>query len=175
MTKQIEGVRRDVADVGELEPARSTYLGKLRQVQAKDGIDFCLIYADVSGLRLHVRDLYLKQPHESEGKADRKIEKEIRDSVIRSLALCLTDAFYDGVPEKKGAKHDIFFLEEPDVAMIARKISRAEALEIASSAKERFFARFRYRARMAVVGPSPDMSPRDLDRAAASKLAETAD
>jgi hypothetical protein len=171
--KEIENVRSDVADVGELEPERSTYLGKLRQVQAKDGVDFCLIYADVEGLRLHARKLFLKQHNASGDNSSRKSEKELRDSVIQELAFLLTDAFYGTVPEAKGAKHDIFFLEEPDIAMIARKVSRDEAQAIAASAARKFVDVFGYRASMVVVRPSAGMSPRELDRAAATRLADS--
>lgn len=198
MRDQIADVRKEVMDVGELEPERSTYLGKLRQVQSKDGVDFFLIYADVVGLRTYTRKLYLQQKSDaakSTGSAEskhgkkrtgpdsgtgypgeRKTEKEIRETIIRNLAIALTDAFYRRISNRdfKGAKHDIFFLEDPDVAMIVRKISLKKAQEIAKEAGKVFSDEYNCRAKTVVLGPwEANISPRDLDKAAASRLASS--
>ena len=174
MKTELEAVRKDVADVGELEPERSTYLGKLRQVQAKDGTDFCLIYADVVGLRAHTREVYLRQQEADQDRSRRRTEKEIREEVIRSLGIALTDAFYQIIPvaESRRAKHDLFFLEDPDVAMIVRKVSRAKAQEIAEEGGKRIGADRNGPAKVVVQPALSNKSTRELDGEAAKQLAE---
>ena len=93
---------------------------------------FVLIYADVDRLRLHAKRIYEAQTEE-----DRSSAKKIRDEIISVLDLALTDAFHQALPF---GKHDMFHLEEPDIAMIARSniIDSKKAREIASMGLSNF-------------------------------------
>jgi len=176
-----------VDKVGGYEEERSKYLGKLRQVLEKDGTEFCLIYADVDDLRQKTRKIYLKQgatrPKSGDfSKVSRRTEEEIRAGIIKQLGLALTDAFYKAKNIDEKAKQDIFFLQEPDVAMIARKVTSERAKEIAKEgitffaqrgAKDEQTGDDKYEAKVAVLAAGKikgEPTPQKLDEEAANKL-----
>jgi hypothetical protein len=174
---QVKGLHENVSEIGGYEPARNAYLGKLKQVLEKDGPEFCLIYADVDGLRRISREQYRQDREEAEkarqtGKVHtRKTEKEIQRSIINQLGLALADAFHD--KDTKNAKYDIFVLEQPDVVMITRLVSRELARQIADKGRELFSKGNGYNATMAVLAVAEipgEPTPRELDEKAEARL-----
>jgi hypothetical protein len=167
-------------ELSQLEPRRTALFGKLNQILDTDR--FLLIYADVDQLRDETARCYLlqKAPKLGEQGSDpRKTEQEIRRSIIRDLELALLDGFYK--TSGKGAKCDIFRLEDPDVAMIVRGVTPGQAEQIAEKALNNFRRpdlsadpSSDRTATCAVFTPPPPgqhrMSPKELDRAAAKAL-----
>lgn len=173
-------VTGQITEIGGYEPARNAYLGKLKQVLEKDDRKFCLIYADVDGLRGITRAKYRQEREKAEktektrqlGDVDiRRTEKEIQRSIIKQLGLALADAFHD--KDTENAKYDIFVLEQPDVVMITRLVSRELARQIAEKGRELFSKGNGYNATMAVLAVAEipgEPTPRELDEKAEARL-----
>lgn len=164
-------IQQDVVEIGEYEPERSVYLGKLKQVMRKDGQHFALIYADIDKLRSVTRKLYNEEKEKARENPDipRRSDKDLRKSIIKQLALALSDAFFDEDIDE--AKQDIFLLEEPDVVMIVRSVDFKQAKKIAEKALESF-KMCGYSATMVVQSPmsTEELNPRKLDKTAADEL-----
>ena len=187
--RKVDDIKKTVEDkvneVGEYEEERSTYLGKLSQISTKTS-QFCLIYADVDGLRQHSRKIFLRDQRKPFDK--RTPEHEIRRTIIDKLDFALADAFCaEGIKEakdkdedaknpRKHAKYDIFDLIEPDVVMIARDATLEQAWQVATRAQEKFtdYSRKRnvkgYTATMAIVSSDEGKRPRELDKLALERL-----
>jgi hypothetical protein len=173
--ESVSSVKEKVIESGQREATRSAYLGKLDQVLAKNGREFCLLYADADGLRSVTRDRYLAQDpdppllHGTVSPPKRRSEETIRRDVIDRLELALTDGFYDTDPRL--TKCDFFRLEEPDVVMIARTVSSDQAARIAAKATE-LFRRDGFEATitiLAVANEAGDPPPEELDRRATER------
>lgn len=186
---KVEDIKKAVEDkvneVGEYEEERSTYLGKLSQISKKTS-KFCLIYADVDGLRQRSRAIFLGDQQESV--AERKPEHEIRKKIIDKLDFALADAFCaegikevnnkkkDANSEENDAKYDIFDLIEPDVVMIARDATLEQAWHVAKHAQENFTDYSRegnvkgYTATIVIVSSDEDKNPRELDKIGLKRL-----
>ena len=170
-------VTGQITEIGEYEEERNAYLGKLKQVLEKKDQKFCLIYADVEGLRRISRKQYCQERKVAEnaeqlGNAHtRKTEKEIQRSIIKQLGLALADAFHE--EDTENAKYDIFVLEQPDVVMITRSVSRELARQIAEKGREFFSKGNGYNATMAVLAAAEipgEPTPRELDEKAEARL-----
>lgn len=189
---QVDRVADQITEVSGYEPERSTYFGKLKQVLDKEKGEVCLIYADVDGLRGISRKIYGDQRNQqvpnpsADGQqdptqqdrahalpsTDRRPESDIRRKVIVQLMFALTDAFYDMNIEP--AKVDVFILEEPDVVMITRSVSRPKAKSIAEEGLRIFNERHGYRATAAIVSSSEKkkerVTPQNLHEEAVKRL-----
>jgi hypothetical protein len=169
--RHLDSLGKNVTEVGQREPERAAYLGKLGQVLTKDGREFALIYADVDGLRKLAREVYDKERKRS----DRRREVEIRTEIINGLEFALTDAFFDEAPA--GAKVDVFRLVDPDIAMIVRAVTSDQAHRVARSAEARF-SKSGYMTTTVVHAAAHhpgDATPEALDSAAADKLQKAKD
>lgn len=177
-------VKENVAEIGEYEEERSTYLGKLSQILNKKD-RFCLIYADIDDLRQHSREIFLKNKEDAEDERvsieDREPESKIRKKIIKKLDFALAYAFCEKrIKDAKGqyAKYDIFNLTEPDVVMIAREVNLKQARPVAERAQQLFGDytrqkdREEYRATIAIVSRTEkkDAPARDLDEMALARL-----
>lgn len=167
-------LKASITDVGQREPERATYLGKLGQLITKGEQEFALIYADVDGLRKVTREKYLDQPDSG----DRKREEEIRSEIIDLLELALTDAFYGAGADQ--AKFDVFRLVEPDIAMIVRSVTPIQAHDIARSGAERFREKRGLTTTTAVLPVAylsalGKITPQGLDTTAANELRKAKD
>jgi len=170
--KHVEDI---VTEISEYEQERSTYLGKLNQI-LRQRRRFCLIYADVDNLRQHTRKIFLNEKEQCESLADRRPEYKIREEIIRELSFALADAFCEH--KIKDAKYDIFSLEEPDLAMIARETNLEQAISVAQKGQEIFKnstakANFEgLNATIALVSRDEmkDPRPRALDETACDRL-----
>lgn len=178
ITKHVED---KVTEISEYEQERNTYLGKLNQILQK-GSGFCLIYADVDGLRQHSREIFLSEKKKFESLADRRSEEDIREEIIRKFDFALADAFCQSkIKDKddKVAKYDIYALEEPDIVMIARKTSVEQAISVAKRTQEIFKNSTKnsdfegYRATIAILSKDEmkDATPRGLDKTAIDRIA----
>ncbi|MBL7187401.1 MAG: hypothetical protein ISS70_13855 [Phycisphaerae bacterium] len=177
---RVKDIKKTVSEISEYEEQRSTYLGKLSQIQEKEKSKFCLIYADVDDLRQHSRKIFLKEREEERLPEKRRSEDDIRRQIIKKLEFALADAFCDGgvwANEKK--KYDIFQLEEPDIAMIARGTNEREAKAVAEGSQEIFKCGTRpekspegYSATIAIVASDEvkDANARKLDKMALNRL-----
>ena len=162
-------LKASITDVGQREPERAAYLGKLEQVIRKDGTQFALIYADVDGLRKLSRARYLNQPKSG----DRRREEELRTEIVDGLELALTDAFYGKGDDK--AKFDVFRLVDPDIAMIVRSVDARQVYEIADAGSERFRNARACTTTTAVLPAAHligEVTPKQLDDEAAKLLRE---
>lgn len=185
--KTVEAIKENVDLISGDEPQKSTYLGKLRQVIEKDKKNFCLIYADVDDLRPISGRMYKEEMEKAYSMASegnrrksnlqsalsvvRTTEREINRSIVRQLVLALTDASYDANIENP--KYDLFILEEPDVAMIARFVSRDQAKQICKNGQRMFSDRCGISATIAVLSPAEidgELNARDLSDRAARRL-----
>ncbi len=174
---KVEDIKKTVSEIGEYEEERSTYLGKLNQILEKSKtlnrkISFCLIYADVDFLRQHSRKIFLEEKKSRLPTDKRKSEDDIREGVIKKLGYALADAFCEeGIRAKKNKKYDIFYLEEPDIAMIARDSNVEEAKAVAKRS-QKIFKHEGYSATIAIVSSDEmkDGNPRVLDKIALSRL-----
>jgi hypothetical protein len=171
-------LKETVTAFGQLEPERGAYLGKLNQVLEKDELDFCLLYADVDGLRQMTSDFYDKErrgeaehPTDVHMPPERRTEEKIRKAIIAHLEFALTDAFYDVAGDAEDAKCDVFRLEDPDVVLIVRALRPREAKRIAEKALEEL--KPRCSATIALVRPRrADDAPLALAERAALALKE---
>ena len=166
---QVENLDKSITDVGQREPERASYLGKLKQVIDKDGREFALIYADVDGLRQVMRKLY----DDARKSGTHRRDQEIRDEIIERLEIALTDAFYEVTERHERAKSDVFRLVEPDIAMIVRSVTSHDAAKIADRATELFPGKEGWTTTMAVHAATRHVdavTPEALDEAAAAEL-----
>lgn len=170
-------VTGQITEIGEYEAERNAYLGKLRQVLEEKDQTFCLIYADVDGLRGISRAKYCQEREDAEKTRQpgnvrtRKPEKVIQRNIINQLGLALADAFHD--EDTKNAKYDIFVLEQPDVVMITRSVSKELARQIAEKGRELFGEGNGYNATMAVLAVAEipgEPTPKELDEKAEARL-----
>jgi len=176
LRKSVSNVSDKVTEIGEYEEERSTYLGKLSQIlkQAellKEETPFCLIYADVDGLRLHSREIFLDERHQGLLTSKRRSEAKIRKETIDELDFALADAFC-GEEERtqKNKKYDIFHLREPDITMIARHLNAKEAKAVAEQSQTLFKDRTGCTATIAIVSSHEDTRPRELDKIGLERL-----
>jgi hypothetical protein len=167
---KLEEVHGSVKEVGQQEPERAAYLGKLDQVLEKDGREFALIYADVDGLRKVMREIYLRERDGGEQAPTRRREEKIRDEILDKLEFALTDAFYDA--DLDDAKCDVFRLVEPDVAMIVRCEAPHRAHQIAERAEAMFHEAEGCTATTAVVPATylHALTPKSVDEEAREAL-----
>jgi hypothetical protein len=181
ITKRVGDLEKNVTEISEYEQERNTYLGKLSQI-LKKASGFCLIYADVDGLRKHSRELFLIDKKKCESLDDRKSEDDIREKIIKKLDFALADAFCQNEikdKDNKVAKYDIYALEEPDVVMIARETSVEQARLVAERALEIFRNSTKnsdsegYSATITILSKDEmkDATPRGLDKTALDHIA----
>ena len=157
------------------EPRRAEYLGKLKQVirelERGSVSRFCLIYADIDGLRKITRHSFCAQ----ETTRTRKSENDFRAEIVRVFMFALVDGLYRvDIP---GVKYDVFELNEPDVILILRDAYAEQAQRICEAGLEIFrrtasSSAHPYDATIVVVwdkGQKP-LSARDYDQKASELL-----
>lgn len=176
LKKSVSSINDKVTEIGQYEEQRSTYLGKLSQILKtakilKEQMTLCLIYADVDDLRQHSREIFLKERYRGLATGKRKSEGQIREEIIKELDFALADAFCEeGVRSQKNKKYDIFYLREPDIAMIARNSNVKETTAVAERSQTIFKDRTRYTATIAIVSSNEAEMPRELDKIALERL-----